>query len=88
MRIGMIGAGGIARTHSKNLAELGNVSITAVSDIDHEKAIALAAQWDAHAVTDYREILEQVDAVYICTPPTTRRQQVETVAAAGVPIYC
>ena len=88
MRIGMIGAGGIARTHSKNLAELGNVSITAVSDIDHEKAIALAAQWDAHAVTDYREILDQLDAVYICTPPTTRRQQVETVASAGVPIYC
>ena len=88
MRTGIIGAGGIAHAHSNNLAELEKVSITAVADIDQQKAIDLAAQWGARAVTDYREFLDEVDAVYVCTPPTIHRQQVEIVAEAGVPIYC
>ena len=43
MRIGMIGAGGIARTHAEHLQGMDGVRIAAVMDPVPERAEALAA---------------------------------------------
>ncbi len=88
MRIGMIGAGGIARTHVEHLGSMDGVEITAVADVSADRAGALAASCGAKAVTNYRELLDEVDAVYVCTPPTVHREQVTAAVAAGRHVFC
>jgi predicted dehydrogenase len=88
LRIGLIGAGGIGRTHAKHLRALDGVEITAVADVSAGRAEALAADCGAKAVTDYRELLDEVDAVYVCSPPTTHREHVTAAVAAGRHVFC
>jgi len=87
VRVGMIGAGGIARTHTANLQGFGGVRIAAVMDPALERAEALAAECGARAFEDLDAVLEGVDVVYVCSPPTFHRAQVEAVAAAGTHVY-
>src|SRR5215213_2262647 len=71
IRIGFIGAGGIAGRHIGNLLGFDDVRIIAVSDPVRDRAEAAAARADAKAYNDYRAVLdnEDLDAVYVCTPP-------------------
>jgi predicted dehydrogenase len=70
-RIGFIGAGWIASRHVGNLLSFDDVRIVAVSDPLRDRAEATAARADARVYDDHRAMLdrEQLDAVYICTPP-------------------
>ncbi|MGE5459563.1 MAG: Gfo/Idh/MocA family protein, partial [Solirubrobacterales bacterium] len=86
-RIGMVGAGGIARTHAENLREIDGVRLVAVMDPVRERAEALAAEYGARAHEDLEPLLGEVDAVYVCSPPTFHRAQVEAAAAAGKHVY-
>jgi myo-inositol 2-dehydrogenase/D-chiro-inositol 1-dehydrogenase len=88
VRVGMIGAGGIARTHSRNLRGIDGVEVATVMDPLRERAEALAAECDARAFADLEPLLDDVDAVYVCSPPTMHRAQVEAAAAAGKHVYC
>ncbi|HSD48779.1 MAG TPA: Gfo/Idh/MocA family oxidoreductase [Actinomycetota bacterium] len=87
MRVGMIGAGGIARTHAANLRQIDGVEIAAVMDPLQERAETLAAECGARAFADLEPLLHDVDAVYVCSPPTFHRAQVEAAAAAGKHVY-
>jgi predicted dehydrogenase len=70
-RIGFIGAGGIASRHIGNLLGFRDVLIVAASDPLRDRAEAAAARANAKAYDDHRAMLdsEELDAVYICTPP-------------------
>jgi predicted dehydrogenase len=87
VRIGMIGAGGIARTHAGHLRELEGVRVAAVMDPVLERAEALAAECEARAHADLEPLLDEVDVVYVCSPPMFHRAQVEAAAAAGRHVY-
>lgn len=88
VRIGLIGAGGIARTHASCLRGIVGVRIVGVVDPAVDRAEALAAEHDAVAYDDLGRLLGEVDAVYVCSPPTLHRGHVEAAAAAGVHVYC
>lgn len=87
MRVGMVGAGGIARTHAGYLGGMGGVKVAAVMDPVLERAEALAAECGARAHEHLEPLLDEVDAVYVCSPPTFHRAQVEAAAAAGKHVY-
>lgn len=89
LNIGMIGAGGIAGAHLTNLATEREVRIAAICDIDAPKAEKLAAQYGAAAYADCRLMLqaEELDAVFVCTPPGFRLQPIEAAAARGLPCF-
>jgi predicted dehydrogenase len=85
VQIGIIGAGGMGKTHAGAIASLGGAArVAAVVDADAQAAQALAAQTGARAFGDGREMLgalgESLDAVVLCTPPSVR----ETVVAAAL----
>jgi myo-inositol 2-dehydrogenase/D-chiro-inositol 1-dehydrogenase len=88
VRVGIIGAGGIAQRHLEGLLQVSNAKIVAVADIVKDKAEAAAAECGAKPTTDYREILDMVDAVYICTPPSLHREEAVAAAEAGKHIFC
>ena len=88
LRVGLIGAGGVARTHAEHLGILEGVEVTAVADVSADRAEALASDCGAKALTDHRGLLDLVDVVYVCSPPTTHREHVTAAVAAGRHVFC
>ena len=71
VRIGIIGCGGMARSHASRFEDvLDKIEVTAGVDIEHEKAQAVAdlLGGDVLIETDYRAIYDHVDAVLIVVP--------------------
>lgn len=70
IKLGIIGCGGMSNAHMKGFHELTNqMIVTAAVDIIPERAQKMADSIDGcKAATDYREILDDVDAVFIILP--------------------
>ncbi|HEY4553625.1 MAG TPA: Gfo/Idh/MocA family oxidoreductase [Bacillaceae bacterium] len=71
LKVGIIGAGGIAKDrHIPALKRLSDKAVVeAVTDIHTEKAQEAAAAFDIPKVHEtYQDMLEEVDAVVVCTP--------------------
>ncbi|MGN6188533.1 MAG: Gfo/Idh/MocA family protein [Conexibacter sp.] len=83
LRVGIVGAGRVARVHAKALEHVDGAEVVAISDPALERAEALAGELGAAAHADHRDLLEGCDAVWICSPPTTHLQQVTDAAEAG-----
>ena len=93
LRIGMIGAGGIARdAHLTNYQKCGDrVEIVAVADVVKETAEACAEMFSIPRVfTDYQEMLEQVelDAVSVCIPNKFHAPATIAALKAGCHVLC
>lgn len=101
VRIGFIGAGGIAGVHTAALAGMPDVEVVALCDVapgpieaTRERVNARLAKQgsprtlDAAAYTDYHAMLrdERLSAVYVCLPPFAHGEPEEAVVAAGVPM--
>jgi predicted dehydrogenase len=71
VRVGFIGAGGIASRHLGNLINFEDVSVVALADPIVERVHAQAERCGANVYTNFLEMLdqEQLDALYICVPP-------------------
>ena len=87
VRVGIIGAGGMGTHHSRVLAKREDASIAAVCDIIEDKARKLADEMSAKPCLDFHDLLDDVDAVWVCTPPYARTEIVTTCARAGKDIF-
>ncbi|MDQ1436625.1 MAG: hypothetical protein QOK43_254 [Acidimicrobiaceae bacterium] len=70
-RLGLIGCGGMASVHAARFAAAGErLQVTAVVDVIEDKARQVADELGrgVRVSTDYREILDHVDAVLVATP--------------------
>jgi predicted dehydrogenase len=83
----LIGAGVMARAHAQALCHSAGGRLVAVADSVVERARDVAQMCDAQPYADYRDMLDGVDAVWICTPPFLHREQAETCAAAGKHLF-
>jgi myo-inositol 2-dehydrogenase / D-chiro-inositol 1-dehydrogenase len=88
VRIAIVGAGAIARTHLEHLRALGH-EVVAVCDPVTERARALAAPIGAKVHADWRPMLEAVrmDALVVCSPPATHAPPACAALARGIPVY-
>src|SRR5947207_4321932 len=87
IRVGLIGAGVMGRAHAQALSSVPQAQIIAVADPILERAQALAGPYKAQAYADYRDLLDDVDAVWICTPSFLHCEQATTAAAAGKHLF-
>jgi myo-inositol 2-dehydrogenase/D-chiro-inositol 1-dehydrogenase len=71
VRIGLVGAGAIARRHVEWLRRRPDVEVAVVCDIDETRAADLAALAGATVSTSWEATLaaDELDAVFVCTPP-------------------
>lgn len=94
VRVGMIGAGTMARAHSAALALLPSLypglalhpRLVAVADVNLGLATGLAARYGYPTVTaDWRRVVESddIDLVVACLPPILNREVILAAAAAG-----
>ncbi|MFD2614884.1 Gfo/Idh/MocA family protein [Paenibacillus gansuensis] len=89
VRVGMIGTGGIAQWHARQLLELPEVEITAISDTNLKNRQSFADKFslkNAAQFTDYNEMLHEapLDAVVICSPHTLHYKQAIDVLNKGL----
>ena len=89
MRLGLIGAGAMARRHVGALRRHDDVSITAVCDVDGARAAELASSLDARTTTDWAELVgaPDIDAALICTPPAAHAGPACAALEQGLAVY-
>ena len=89
VRVGFIGAGGIAGRHLGDLLRFPEVRVTALADPAIERAREAAGRCGARAYGDYTEMLEreELDALYICVPPFAHGAPERAAIARGLPFF-
>ena len=90
LRVGIIGAGNIARNHVKGYRAAG-ARVVAIADTNPTTLETRAAEWSVrHAFADFRDLLELpgLDAVSICTPNAAHHAPTLAAAAAGKHVLC
>jgi UDP-N-acetyl-2-amino-2-deoxyglucuronate dehydrogenase len=82
---GIVGAGVIAATHAEAIASLPGARLAAVTDVDAQRAAALAAATGADAEPGLDELLGRpdVDVVCVCVPSGMHAEVGVRAAAAG-----
>jgi predicted dehydrogenase len=94
IRVGLVGCGTIGLAHSLALEAIvraGHVdaAVVATHDVVEDRAGAFAAGHPgAVASATVDELLDTVDAVWVCTPTSSHRDIVERAAARGVAVFC
>ncbi len=89
VRVGVVGAGWIAREHRRVLESVADAELVAVCDTSLERAGALAAGTGARTYADWRDLLdgEELGALFVCTPPQAHREPAVAALRSGLPVY-
>lgn len=88
VRIGIVGAGGIARSHATRLSSVDSAELAAVYDVDMARAAELASSYGACTASTLDELLDTCDALLVCTWTSAHREAVERAAARGRAVFC
>jgi myo-inositol 2-dehydrogenase/D-chiro-inositol 1-dehydrogenase len=93
IRIGLIGCGHIGMVHAVALQQLTDAGLvdaklTATYDDDAERAVKFARRYGAEPCTTLDELLEAVDAVWVCTWTAAHLGAVEAAAERGLAVFC
>jgi predicted dehydrogenase len=84
LRIGLVGAGHISRTHLAAWKLAPGCSVVAIHDRDRDAAAARAAAFGVGVVAeDLEQLIAACDVVDVCTPPQSHAAIAQQVTAAG-----
>lgn len=83
-KLAVVGAGHLGRFHSKLAAQLDHFELVAVADPSTTQAEAVAEEAGTKAVSDYRTIIDQVDAVVVATPTVTHFPIIKDLLQSGL----
>jgi predicted dehydrogenase len=87
-RVGLVGAGWVATGHAEILGRRQETDLVAVCDLDRARAAAIAPP-GARVYQRWQELLdgEQLDAVWVCTPPLAHREPAVAALERGIHVY-
>jgi predicted dehydrogenase len=89
VRVGFLGAGLIATYHSKSLhVSNADVEWSGVFDPDPDRARDFALASGAPVCASEEEVLDQSDAVYVCTWTAEHPRLVAAAAERSLPVFC
>jgi predicted dehydrogenase len=86
VRIAVIGVGHLGRHHARILSSMEGARLTAVVDTIPERAQEVASATSARALTDYRDLLDEVDAVVVAVPTESHREVAVPFLERGIPV--
>ena len=89
IKFAIIGCGRIAQRHAEHINNQGILS--AVCDVDEEKADAMALKYGAKAYYDVKDLLEnekEIDVVSICSPNGLHHSHAILALKAGFHVLC
>lgn len=88
VRLAVIGCGGISAAHINGILAEPRAELVYCVDTNEERAREKAEKAGCKWATDYLSILDEVDAVDICTPPHLHAQMTIVAARAGKHVLC
>lgn len=86
LRAAVIGAGYLGNFHAQKYATLPGVTLAAVVDTSPARAQEVAGRTGSRAVTDYRDVLRDIDVASIVVPTESHYQVAKACLEAGVHI--
>lgn len=84
IRTGIIGSGKVSNTHAKILKELPESRFAAVFSRSPEKAAAFSKQYEVQGYSELDRMLQEVEAVVVCTPHPFHAKPAIQALEAGV----
>jgi myo-inositol 2-dehydrogenase/D-chiro-inositol 1-dehydrogenase len=89
LRVGIVGTGWMAAAHQRVLEATADAEIVGVCDVDRERAAAFAGEGGASVYSDWRDLLdlEDLGALFVCTPPLVHREPAVTALEQRLPVY-
>lgn len=91
VKLGLIGAGGIAQAHMRAMSEVEGVEIAAASDLVESNLERTANRWGIpKTFSDYNEMLkmDELDGVIVCTPTAVHGPPTVAALNAGKHVLC
>lgn len=90
LTIGIVGAGGFALFAAKAFLSVEGIRIKAINDIDEFVALRFATEINALFYQDYDQLLadNEIDLIYIATPPYLHAFQSRLALHAGKHVIC
>lgn len=85
LRVGVVGVGHLGRHHARVLAGIEGVELAGVADSRLEQARAVAGPLGCPDWTDYRALLDRVDAVSVAVPTSLHREVAGAFLERGIP---
>jgi predicted dehydrogenase len=86
VRIAVIGVGHLGTHHARLLAGIDGAELAAIVDTRPERAAAAAEATGARALTDYRELFGQVDAVTVAVPTDLHHEIARPFLERGISV--
>jgi predicted dehydrogenase len=89
VRVGFVGAGGIAGAHLEALEKNEKVQLTAVCDVVQTSAQKASDRYGMQAYTDFEDMLEKEDleVLFVCVPPFAHGDIEEKACARGIHLF-
>ena len=84
MRAGVVGTGHMGQYHILVYAELWDVDLVGLVDVDPSTVARLSAQYDTQGFTDYRDLFGKVDVVSIAVPTPLHFEIARDFMEAGI----
>jgi predicted dehydrogenase len=90
LRCGVVGAGRFAAFVAHAVADLPDVRLVAVADVDEARARQLAERLGARTAGRWQDLLTdpEVDALVVATPPVSHAEITIAALAAGRHVFC
>ena len=86
IRVGVIGVGYLGRFHAQKYAAMEGIELAGVADVDSRRAEEIARECGTTAFTDYRAMLDRIDAASIVVPTVHHHEVAVDCIGRGIDI--
>src|SRR5688572_21354825 len=86
LRAAVIGVGHLGKEHARILADLPDVELVGVADVNHEQAQTVARRLGTQAFAEYWPLLNLVDIASIVVPTTYHLAAAREFLQRGIPL--
>jgi len=86
IKVGVVGVGYLGQHHARIYADMKDVELVGVADVDAERAKEIAKKQKTQAFASYEELIGKVRAVSIVAPTVEHRRIAGTFLEAGVDV--
>ncbi len=85
-RVGVVGVGHLGQHHARLLAGMEGVELVGIVDVDHERALQIAAKYHTRVWDSPASLIPEVDAVVVASPTITHVPIALPFVDAGVAV--
>ena len=82
--VAVVGVGSMGKNHARVYSEMSNVELVGISDLDEERGLEYAKQFNTEYFKDYKELLSKVKAVNVAVPTSLHHKMAMDFLKNGV----